>query len=175
MTGWIRSLRIISGGQTGVDRAALDFALENHINCFGWCPKGRKAEDGMIPEKYPLRETASAKTKERTKKNVEESDAVLVFLLDKPDKGTIYTIDYAESLDKPFYIVHLGMNREDQETGIINLLENSRISSINIAGPRESNSPGIYRKTKEFLQELYLRLTEPAIVSSKQFNASGHK
>ncbi len=158
MVGLLKSLRIVSGGQTGVDRAALDFALENKLDCFGWCPKGRRAEDGIIPSFYPLKETKSSDTRERTLKNVEISDGVLVFLLDTPDKGTVRTIDYAEMLNKPIYIVHLTMNREDQETGILNLLEGNRISILNIAGPRESKSPGIYNKTKSFLDDLYLRL-----------------
>ena len=159
MVNLIERLRIVSGGQTGVDRAALDFALENHMDCFGWCPRGRLAEDGVLPSFYPLRETKSTDTRERTFKNVEISDGVLVFLLDAPDEGTVRTIDYAELLNRPVYIVHLTMNREDQETGILNLLESYRISTLNIAGPRESKSPGIYRKTKSFLQDLYLRST----------------
>ncbi len=168
MTDWIRSLRIISGGQTGVDRAALDFALKYGIHCFGWCPKGRKAEDGIIPEKYPLQETLSAETQERTKKNVDESDGVLAFILNKPDRGTILTLDYAESLNKPIYVVHLTMNSEDQETGLINLLETYRITNLNIAGPRESRSPGIYQKTMVFLEELYTRLNGVAINGESQ-------
>ncbi len=163
MVDLIKSLRIISGGQTGVDRAALDFALEHQIDCFGWCPKGRKAEDGIIPAVYPLRETVSEKPAERTRKNVEESEGLLVFLLHTPDEGTILAVDHAESLNKPIYVVHLTMNTEDQETGLINLLESNRISKLNIAGPRESNSPGIYKKTKAFLDDLYLRLKETII------------
>jgi len=165
MVDLIKSLRIISGGQTGVDRAALDFALENQIDCFGWCPKGRMAEDGIIPFSYPLKETKSSHYEERTRKNVEESQGLLVFVDDKPDNGTILAIDYAESLNKPIYIVHLTMNEEDQETGILNLLESNKISVINIAGPRESNSPGIYKKTKVFLEELLIRLKGTAVVS----------
>ena len=68
-------MKIISGGQTGVDRAALDVALELHIECGGFCPKGRKSEDGIIPEKYPLIETATEEYSERTELNVKEADA----------------------------------------------------------------------------------------------------
>lgn len=156
----IKSLQIISGGQTGVDRAALDFALENKIDCYGWCPKGRMAEDGPIPLSYPLKETNESRYRERTIKNVEESQGLLVFVDDKPDKGTILAIDQAEKQNIPTYIIHLTMNVEDQETGILNLFENSDISVINIVGPRESNSPGIYNKTKAFLEELFFRLEE---------------
>jgi len=156
----IKALRIISGGQTGVDRAALDFALENNINCFGWCPKGRMAEDGIIPLSYPLKETASSHYKVRTRKNVEESQGLLVFLDGKPDKGTILAMDHAEKLNKPLYVVHFNMNVEDQEIGILNLLRSYNISDINIVGPRESNNPGIYRKTKKFLEELLFHLKD---------------
>ncbi len=153
----IKSLQIISGGQTGVDRAALDFALENKIDCSGWCPKGRRAEDGPIPLSYPLRETKEFRYSERTIKNVEESQGVLVFVDGKPDKGTILALDHAEKRNMPIYIIHLTMNVEDQETGILNLLENNDISVINIVGACESNSPGIYNKTKAFLEELFSR------------------
>jgi hypothetical protein len=159
MRNRLGALRIVSGGQTGVDRATLDFALKNHIDCFGWCPKGRLAEDGVLPDFYPLKETKMPDSRERTFKNVEISDGTLIFLLDKPDEGTVRTIDYAELLNKPLYIVHLNMNREDQETGILSLWDTYGISVMNIAGPRESHSPGIYTKTKAFLSDFYLRLT----------------
>ncbi|UBM61426.1 putative molybdenum carrier protein [Candidatus Sulfidibacterium hydrothermale] len=161
MTDLIKSRRIISGGQTGVDRAALDFAIEHGITCSGWCPKGRRAEDGTIPEHYPLKETESRYYSERTKRNVQESDGLLVFLLDKPDTGTFEAIDYAEKYDKPVYVVHLTMNIEDQQTGLLNMLEENHIEAVNIVGPRESNSPGIYQKTKDFLDHLLFRLKNP--------------
>jgi len=160
MVNLIKSLRIISGGQTGVDRAALDFALENKIDCFGWCPKGRKAEDGVIPLSYPLKETGTSGYEKRTLKNIEESQGLLVFLDGEQDKGTILAIDHAEKQNKPIYIIHLSMNVEDQETGILELLEDHQVTTVNIVGPRESNSPGIYQKTKSFLEELLFRLRE---------------
>jgi len=157
MGNLIKSLRIISGGQTGVDRAALDFALENKIDCFGWCPKERKAEDGIIPTIYPLKETEASGYESRTLKNVEESQGLLVFTDGEPDNGTILAIDHAEKQNKPIYIIHLSMNVEDQETGILDFLEDQQVTIVNIVGPRESNSPGIYRKTKSFLIELLFR------------------
>ncbi len=158
MVNLIKSLRIISGGQTGVDRAALDFALENEIDCFGWCPKGRKAEDGIIPSLYPLKETETSRYEKRTLKNVDESQGLLVFVDNKPDKGTILAIDYAEKQNKPIYVIHLSMNVEDQETGILDFLDDQNVTTVNIVGPRESNCPGIYQKTKDFLVELFIRI-----------------
>jgi hypothetical protein len=150
----LKSLQIISGGQTGVDRAAMDFALENQIDCFGWCPKGRRAEDGPIPDKYPLKETPSEYYVERTLKNVEACEGVLVFVDKHPDKGTFLAIDYAEKLDKPIYVVHLSMNEEDQKIGLLRLMHAHQVKKLNIAGPRESNSPGINKQTKKFLEGL---------------------
>ncbi len=160
MVSLVQRLRIVSGGQTGVDRAALDFALENNIACSGWCPKGRKAEDGIIPLSYPLKETLSSRYAKRTFKNVDDSQGLLVFVDGEEDEGTILAIDYAEKQNKPIYVIHLSMNVEDQETGIIDLLGNRHVTEVNIVGPRESKSPGIYGKTKKFLEELLFRLQE---------------
>ena len=90
--------KIISGGQAGVDRAALDIALELGIECGGWCPKGRGAEDGRIGPKYPLLETGSEDPNVRTERNVRDSDATLIFTWGKPTGGTAYTIKMAEKL-----------------------------------------------------------------------------
>src|SRR6266852_5932705 len=99
--------KIVSGGQTGVDRAALDVALELGIPCGGWCPKGRRAEDGSIPDHYPLRETSTAFYPQRTEWNVRDSDGTLVLTLGRPDGGTALTIELARRLPKPFLAVNL--------------------------------------------------------------------
>lgn len=151
----MKFLQIISGGQTGVDRAALDFALQNGVDCDGWCPQGRISEDGPIDIKYPLNETKSSNPEERTKRNVSDSDGVLILVDDKMDLGTVLTIDFAEISGKPLYLVHLRMNRADQEEGISSFIEEYKLEKINIAGPRESNSPGIYDKATAFLNELF--------------------
>ncbi|MBN2639172.1 MAG: putative molybdenum carrier protein [Bacteroidales bacterium] len=153
-------LKINSGGQTGVDRAALDFALEYNIPCGGWCPNGRLAEDGVIDNKYPVEETNSSEPYYRTQKNVEDSDAVLVFVDDKLDEGTIVAIDYAESSGKPLFIVYLQMNLADQEEGFDHFVREHNVHNINIVGPRESNSPGIYHKTRFFLNEMFWKYSE---------------
>lgn len=143
---------IISGGQTGVDRAALDFALENKIPCSGWCPKGRIAEDGKISEKYPLNETPSSDYRERTKRNIEISDATLIIHAGNIDKGTILTVDLCSKLNKPMYSVNL--ENKLAIAKLMNWLQNNKIKNLNIAGPRESNSPGIYNASLQFLQLL---------------------
>ncbi|MCD6446738.1 MAG: putative molybdenum carrier protein, partial [Candidatus Marinimicrobia bacterium] len=83
--------KIISGGQTGADRAGLDAAMELNIPVGGWCPKGRKSEDGPIDNKYPLQETTSGDYRVRTERNVKESDGTLIFTLGKPTGGTALT------------------------------------------------------------------------------------
>ncbi len=153
----IDKLFIISGGQTGVDRAALDFALENNIPCGGWCPKGRVAEDGIIDNKYPLFETETKDYSQRTYRNVKNSDGTLVFVKNNIDKGTGIAIDFAEQMDKPLYIVHLNMNVEDQEEGVFKWFKDNNIYKLNIAGSKESFCPGIYAITKNFLSIFFLK------------------
>ncbi len=96
-----KNIKIISGGQTGVDRAALDFAIKYNIECGGWCPKGRKAEDGEISLKYPLTETNSTDYPKRTKLNIQDSHATLILYLDKFDPGTALTLKLCKEHNKP--------------------------------------------------------------------------
>src|SRR6266851_4977853 len=93
--------KIISGGQTGVDRAALDVALELGIPCGGWCPKGRRAEDGRIPKRYPLVETPTPAYPVRTEWNVRDSDGTLVLARGQASGGTALTIEFATDYGKP--------------------------------------------------------------------------
>ena len=115
--------KIISGGQTGVDRAALDVALELGIPCGGWCPKGRLAEDGPIPLRYPLEETRSKKYPTRTKKNVLAADATLILTRGAADRGTALTIRLAEKYDKPHSVVDFveGIGIGDVKTALAKL------------------------------------------------------
>ena len=144
--------KIMSGGQTGVDRAALDIALELGIPCGGWCPKGRRAEDGMIPERYPLEETPSTAYPERTEWNVRDSDGTLVLTLGRPDGGTALTVGLARRLKKPCRVVQL-VDDPDID-GVRSWIEAKDIHILNVAGPRESENPGIYFKACEFLHRL---------------------
>ena len=147
--------KIISGGQTGVDRAALDVALELGISCGGWCPKGRKAEDGPIHTRYPLRETTSANYSVRTGKNVRESDGTLVLTgPGRPSAGSSLTIKFAQKYKKP-YLVRDPFVKKDLGT-IRMWLEVNRIRVLNVAGPRESEVPGIRDRAFEFLRELFM-------------------
>ncbi|RPH39365.1 MAG: molybdenum cofactor carrier, partial [Burkholderiales bacterium] len=110
-------ITIISGGQTGVDRAALDAAIASGLEYGGWCPKGRLAEDGTIPFCYQLRETSSTAYRTRTSRNVRDSDGTLVLLRDRLRGGTRYTIRYAEKIGRPVLIVRLsGLQDQDIES-----------------------------------------------------------
>jgi len=145
--------KIVSGGQTGVDRAALDVALKLGIPCGGWCPKGRRAEDGPIAFRYPLKETHSTNYRIRTEKNVRESHGTLVFTWGKPKGGTALTIRFAQKYKRPYLIVDLS-ERGDPET-VRKWVEADQIKVLNIAGLRESESPGIYDRAVHFLKEVF--------------------
>jgi hypothetical protein len=101
--------KIVSGGQTGADRAALDWALSHNLPSGGWCPKGRKAEDGAIDSKYPLKESSSASYVHRTELNVRDSDATVLFsLAPKLTGGSKKTVDFAKKHNKPCLHLHSG-------------------------------------------------------------------
>lgn len=145
-------IRIISGGQTGVDRAALDVALALGLPCGGFCPKGRRAEDGPIPLMYPLVETKSAHYAARTWANVVSADATLILSPLPLTGGTLLTRKACLSLGKPFLVVNPGHRQE--VCAVERWLEEKRVRVLNVAGPRESQAPGIYRLAKAFLLEL---------------------
>jgi Circularly permutated YpsA SLOG family len=144
--------KIISGGQTGVDRAALDVALAMGIDCGGWCPKGRRAEDGPIASRYPLVETASTAYSQRTKRNVRDSDGTLILSRGQPRGGTLLTQRTALELGKPCLSIDLGAPAALAE--IREWLDHNAVGVLNVAGPRESQSPGITLEATRLLYEL---------------------
>ena len=146
--------KIISGGQSGVDRAALDVALKYNISCGGWCPKGRRAEDGPIEERYPLQEAEDEKYETRTRLNVLSSDATLILFQTVPDKGTILTKELTKVYAKPLLEVDLKESWKYTLQKTMGWLENHQVKTLNIAGPRESNSPGVYSTAFRFLERL---------------------
>jgi hypothetical protein len=147
-----RLSKIVSGAQTGVDRAALDVALALGFPCGGWVPKGRRAEDGRVPASYPVRETGGRGYPERTLLNVRDSDATLILTRGEPKGGTALTVDYALNLERPNMVVDLlGPTTPEQ---VRKWLEENDVVVLNIAGPRESSSPGIYDQAAGFLKAL---------------------
>ncbi|MEE4255939.1 MAG: putative molybdenum carrier protein [Bacteroidales bacterium] len=154
----LNDLKIISGGQSGTDRAALDYALSHNIPCGGWCPAGRKAEDGIIPDKYPLRETASSDPSERTVLNVNSSDGLLIIWLSELDEGSRQTLDYAKKGKKPVYLAKQEDVLNPEEFRL--WLDVNRIRLLNVAGPRESNDAGVYDYALRVLGSLLSKLKE---------------
>jgi len=134
-------LRVVSGGQTGVDRAALDVALELGLECGGWCPRGRRAEDGAIPAVYPLRETPSQAYGQRTSWNVRDSQATLVLIRGRLRGGSARTVEIAARLGRPCLVVDLAA--ADAAERVLAFIAATGAHILNVAGPRESNAPGI--------------------------------
>jgi len=148
-------MKIMSGGQTGVDRAALDAAASLSIPSWGWCPKGRLAEDGLVPSSYGLQETPTESYSERTQWNVRDSDGHLVLTWGDPQEGTKVGVDYAVLTNKPLYIVNMEQISEDEFHNVHEWLRVNSISTLCIGGPRESLRPGVvYRESYSFLIKL---------------------
>jgi len=153
-------LKVVSGGQTGVDRAALDAAMELGIEVGGWCPRGHKALDGVIPAKYPLTETRGKSYQTRTKWNVRDSDATLIICRDEPSGGTALTIKYCEKLGRPFYVhrmkLEYGTYIDGEDFGsVVYWLNCLNIQVLNVAGPREGKYFPVYDQAKGFLTGLF--------------------
>lgn len=150
-----RGVTLISGGQTGVDRAALDAALACGLACGGACPVGRLAEDGPIPARYPLQETQSSDYAERTRRNVADADATLIVTDKRLGGGTLLTVDEACRQGKPCLVVDLREQpAADAAEQILAWLGAVRPAVLNVAGPRESQSPGIHAAALSLLTAL---------------------
>jgi len=156
-------LRIVSGGQTGVDRAALDAAIETGIACGGWCPKGRRAEDGPVPAQYPLRETSTSDYRARTAMNVEDSDLTLIIARGALRGGTALTRVLADERGRPCVVVDL--NADPHPPEVARRLARAGARVINVAGPRESQQPGIYAAAYAFLSSVYRDLRVDGVKS----------
>jgi hypothetical protein len=157
------AIAIISGGQTGADRAALDFAIDHGLPHDGWCPRGRLAEDGPLDERYQLRETPSRRYAERTEWNVRDSDATVVFSLKpKVSGGTALTVAMAERLGKPCLHLARGPAVVDGTIQIAaselrQFIDAHQVIRLNVAGPRASQEPEIAEFVQDVLQSALVR------------------
>lgn len=143
--------KIISGGQTGADRAGLDVALVHDFPHGGWCPKGRKAEDGPIDAKYELTETPSVNYLQRTEWNVRDTDGTIVFTIAKEiTGGSLRTVEFARKHNKPYHHVSKG-DLNGPESNVREFIKQHDIKLLNIAGSRESKEPGINEWVKQIL------------------------
>jgi hypothetical protein len=147
--------KIVSGGQTGVDRAALDVALELGIPCGGWCPQGRRADDGPIPQRYPLQETPWSGYPQRTEWNVRDSDGTLILTQGQADGGTALTIKLAARYQKPYLVMDLKDHPNPSDATAWAKLH--RIQILNVAGPRAGERWGIYAQAAKFLRDVLER------------------
>lgn len=145
--------KIISGGQTGVDRAALDWAIQHNIPHGGWCPADRRAVDGIIPNRYDLQQTDSKGYKQRTKWNVRDSDATLIISL-HPELagGSLFTQQYANKIGNPY--LHIYPDNQWQAK-IETFCEANVFQVLNVAGPRSSSAPNIEQFVYEVLNTIY--------------------
>jgi len=145
--------KIISGGQTGADRAGLDAAVALGIEYGGALPRGRKTEDGPLSTKYTgMTELPTGNYASRTVQNVKAADATLVFMDGKAGAGTALTVRICNSLAKPFLIIDFKAAGADPADRILDWLNSVRPSILNIAGSRESLSPGTYKQTLKLLK-----------------------
>lgn len=154
--------KIISGGQTGADRAALDAALETGFPCGGYCPKDRMAEDGPIDVRYPLIEIKGGYS-QRTRKNVVESDGTVIFYEGRPSGGTEQTLLFCIRTGKPYKLIDIeAMLTDHASQMILQFITQHRLSVINIAGPRASNCPVMY----DFVKKTIGRIVQPSASES---------
>ena len=144
--------RIVSGGQTGADRGGLEAAIELGIPHGGWCPLGRRAEDGRIPARFELREAPSEVYAVRTRWNVRDSDATLLLTKGEPTGGSAMTAQMATKMGRPLlHIDLLRLSKEQAAHRILDWLLQEKPGTLNVAGSRESISPGLARDTREIL------------------------
>lgn len=134
---------IVSGGQTGADRGALDAALALSFPCGGWCPAGRRAEDGEIPLTYPLQELEAAGYRKRTIRNIQDSDATVIFCAGEPVGGSLLTLRTCERLGKPHRVIDMqSTSSELAAAEVLAWVKELRIAALNVAGPSEGRAPG---------------------------------
>lgn len=164
--------KVISGAQTGSDRGALDAAMKLGIPHGGFVPKGRRAEDGRIPDRYRVEELLTGSYPARTRRNVVESDGTIVFTVGAAERGSALTIAICRELGKPHFVVDLrGLASEEGKTpidvyvdggktlelspsfldAILSWITRSSIRTLNVAGNRESVSPGIQVQVRDIL------------------------
>jgi len=158
--------KIVSGGQTGADRGGLDAAIHCKIPHGGWCPQGRKAEDGVIPEKYQLQETTASGYLKRTEQNVIDSNATIIFTIGEISGGSLKTLEFADIHNKPVLHIDIGeYSKEETVKWILRWFQGDvtkptppKNCVLNVAGSRESKAPGIQEKVKAIMMNVLIKM-----------------
>jgi hypothetical protein len=149
----VKAFKIVSGGQTGADRAALDVALRHGINCGGWCPAGRLDEFGKIPDHYPVQELKGGGFRERTLQNVKDSDGTVVIYPEERRGGTEQTVRFCVDLKRPHQLIDASkLSAEDAAKLIADFVYENKIGTLNVAGPRQSEWPEGYNYASRALE-----------------------
>ncbi|WP_036243256.1 putative molybdenum carrier protein [Methylobacter luteus] len=151
--------KIVSGGQTGADRAALDAGIESGFPVGGYCPVGRLAEDGEIDVKYPLTELGGG-YRQRTRKNVEDSHGTAIFYESELQGGTEQTVVFCIKSGKPYKLIDISLvDRDSAAKTIRDFIDSHHIAVLNVAGPRLSSCPAIYGYVKEVIKNALKKST----------------
>jgi hypothetical protein len=162
-------LKIISGGQTGVDRAALDVALKHGIACGGWCPAGRLDEFGRIPDRYPVEELQTGGFEERTMQNVKDSGGTVIIYAGKLSGGTERTVRFCVELRRPHQIIDASkLSTEEASKLIAGFVRTNRIDLLNVAGPRQSEWAKGYEYAFRALERFAESITTKSTNRSKR-------
>jgi hypothetical protein len=168
------AIKIISGGQTGTDRAALDVALKLKIPCGGWCPSDRRAEDGIIADRYPLKPLPNAGYRQRTRQNVIDSDGTVIISFGPLTGGSKATAADCRRFAKPCLVIDADDTTAGEAAILLAVfLLRHRIHILNVAGPRASGQPGIYAFVSDVL--MHLLATKKRRKSCPRMHTNGHE
>jgi hypothetical protein len=171
----VKLKRIVSGGQTGVDRAALDAALGARFPCGGWVPGDRMTEDGVIPERYPLMALPDGNYQQRTRLNVVDSDGTVLLYSDFLTSGTRLTCDLCELLNRPCILISARETPDPYAAAdaVLKFIQDNGIEGLNVGGPRASGWPAGYGFSRAVIAEVIKKETAELISTQRGVDAYG--
>ena len=162
-------IKIISGGQTGVDRGALQAALDRQVSCGGWCPAERKAEDGRIPEHFPVTELTGADYAQRTEQNVLDSEATVLIYFGTISGGSRLTLHCCRQANRPSLEIDASkIVIVEAAQRMLAFFGEHKVVCLNIAGPRESSAPGAAEHARQIVGEFLDRLAQSALLNQRE-------